>query len=112
MLDFNKDEKIDLKVLGTKVLLKKCVKTLNKKYGNIILPHDVDKNSSLGVAIIGDLGSEAKKQTQLNVGDYVLYDYYSVFENNDVYVITNAENIIVRLTKEEADNYINNYVLY
>lgn len=60
MLDFNKDEKIDLKVLGTKVLLKKCVKTLNKKYGNIILPHDVDKNSSLGVAIIEDLGSEAK----------------------------------------------------
>lgn len=112
MIDFNKDEKIDIKVLGTKVLLKKCVKTLHKKYGNIILPHDTDKNNSLGIAIVQDLGIEAKNQTGLIQGDYVLYDYYSVFENNDVYVITNSENIIVKLTKQEADNYINNYVLY
>lgn len=112
MIDFNKTDDIDIKVVGDKILLKKCVKIMHKKYGNIILPHDVNKNSSLCVATVYKLGAQAEKNTKLNIGDYVLYDYYSAYENNDVYVITNSENVIVRLTQQEANNYINNYVLY
>ena len=97
--------------IGNKVILKKLVKTLDKRYGDIIIPHSVDKNLSLGVAEIIDLGSKAKKEINLSPGDYVLYDYYSVYEDNPIYVITNAENIIVVLTKDEALNYANNYVI-
>lgn len=90
--------------------MKKFVKTLCKKYGNIILPHDTGKNESLGIAKVEDLGAEAQN-IGLNIGDYVLYDYYSAYGNNDVYIITNCENIFLKLTEDEKDNYINNYVI-
>ena len=99
------------KPVGEMVLLKKLVPTLDKKYGDIFIPHTSDKNCSMGVAEIVDMGDKAKQATGLNNGDFVLYDYYSVFSNNPEYVVTRAENLIVRLTKEEAENYTNNYVI-
>jgi hypothetical protein len=96
--------------VGTRVLLKKLVNTLDKKYGNIILPHSHAKNCSLGVAQVIRLGEEAKR-TGLSENDYVLYDYYSVFSNMPDYVLTNAENIILQITEEEAEHYKNNYVI-
>ena len=42
---------------------------------------------------------------------FVLYDFYSVFGNNRDYVITRAENLILQISKEEANNYTNNYVI-
>ena len=98
------------KPLGELVLLKKLVKTLDKKYGDILLPQSVSKNASLGIAQIIDLGDKAK-ELGLAINNYVLYDYYSVFENNPEYVLTRAENIILKLTDTEKDNYINNYVI-
>lgn len=103
--------KENYKPLGDIVLLEKLVKTMDKKYGNILIPHTTDKNYSMGVAKVIDLGREAKEQTNLNIGDYVLYDYYSVFGNNPIYVITKAENIILQLTEEQANNYKNNFVI-
>ena len=99
------------KPVGDIVLLKKLVPTLDKKYGDIFIPHSSDKNCSMGVAEIVDMGDKAKQATGLNKGDYVLYDYYSVFGNNKDYVVTRAENLIARITKEEADNYTKNYVI-
>lgn len=100
----------NVKPIGELVLLKKLVKTMDKKYGNILIPHTHDKNASLGVAQIVDLGDKAKK-VGLNINDYVLYDYYSVFENNPEYVLTNVENIILKINEQEANNYISNYVI-
>ena len=99
------------KPVGDMVLLKKLVPTLDKKYGDIFIPHTVDKNASMGVAQVIDLGKQAKEQTALKKGDYVLYDYYSAFGNYPVYVITRAENLIAKLTKTEAEEYTNNYVI-
>ena len=98
------------KPLSDLVLLKKLVKTLDKKYGDIFIPQSVSKNASLGVAQVIDLGNKAK-ELGINVNDYVLYDYYSVFENNPEYVLTKAENIILKITDTEKDNYINNCVI-
>lgn len=100
----------NLKPKNDIVLIKKLVKTLDKKYGNILLPQSVDKNCSLGIGQIIDLGDKAK-ETGLSINDYILYDYYSVFDNSEDYVITKVENIIVQLTESEANNYINNYVI-
>lgn len=102
---------IKTKPVGDIVLLRKLVPTLDKKYGDIFIPHSSDKNYSMGVAEIVDMGAKAKEATGLNNGDFVLYDYYSVFGNNRDYVVTRAENLIARITKEEADNYTNNYVI-
>ena len=99
------------KPVGDIVLLKKLVPTLDKKYGDIFIPHTANKNYSMGVAEIIDMGDKAKQATNLNIGDYVLYDYYAVFGNNKDYVVIRAENLIARLTKDEANNYTNNYVI-
>lgn len=98
--------------VGTRVLLRKLVHTLDKKYGNIILPQSVSLNSSLGLAQIVKLGTHKEIELSgLKIGDYVLYDYFSVFENNQELVLTNVENIILRLTKEEADTFLEGYVI-
>lgn len=99
------------KPVGQMVLLKKLVPTMDKKYGNILIPHTSDKNCSMGVAEIVDLGKEAQEQTALKKGDFVLYDYYSAYGNFPVYVLTKAQNLIVKLTKTEADNFASNYVI-
>jgi co-chaperonin GroES (HSP10) len=98
--------------IGTKVLLKKLVHTLDKKYGNILLPQTHEQNSSMGIAQVIKLGTDKTvKESGLNVGDFVLYDYYSVFENNPELVLTNVENIILRITAEEAETYLQKYVI-
>lgn len=51
------------------------------------------------------------EESGLKVGDYVLYDYYSVYQNNNDYVITRVENIILRITQEEAESYLERYIL-
>lgn len=99
------------KPVGDVVLLKKLVPTLDKKYGDIFIPHSSDKNCSMGVAEIVDMGDKAKQATGLNIGDFVLYDYYSAFGNYPEYVVTRGENILARITKDEANNYTNNYVI-
>ena len=99
-----------MKPLGDKVLLKKLVCTLDKRYGNIVLPQSFAKNASFGVAQVISMGPDTK-ESGLEINDYVLYDYYSVYHNNNDIVLTKIENVILKITKEEADNYINNYVI-
>jgi len=99
-------------VVGTKVLLKKLVPTLDKKYGDILIPQSINKNNSFGIAKICELGTDKSfEELGLSVGDFVLYDYFSVYNDNKEYVITNNENIILKLTEEEATDLINNSVI-
>lgn len=102
-----------IKPCGDKVLLKKLINTLNKKYGDILIPQDVGKNMSFGVAKVVEIGSsESIKDSGIKKGNYVLYDYYSVYHDNPEYVITKIENIILQLTKEEALKYKNTYNIW
>lgn len=102
-----------IKPCGDKVLLKKLVNTLNKKYGNILIPQEINKNQSFGVAQVIDLGSSKSiKDSGLKTGDYVLYDYFSVYNDNPEYVITKIENIILQITKEEALNFKDGYNIW
>lgn len=100
----------NVKPIGELVVLKKLVKTLDKKYGDIFIPQSQDKNASMGLGQVVDLGEKAKEYG-LNINDYVLYDYFSVFENNPDYVLTKCENIILVIDENEKNNYINNYVI-
>jgi co-chaperonin GroES (HSP10) len=101
----------NMKPIGDKILLRKLIPTLDKRYGNIILPQSYEKNASLGVAQIVDLGKQAVEKSGLKKDDYVLYDYYSVYQNNPEYVITKVENIILQIEKVEADNYLETHVI-
>lgn len=96
--------------LGDKVLLKKLVATLDKRYGNILLPQTYAQNNSFGVAKIINLGPDTK-ESGLKIDDYVLYDYFSVYHNNKEIVLTKVENIILQISKEEAEKYVKDFVL-
>lgn len=80
--------------------------------GNIVLPQSYAKNESLGLAKVLNMGKAKDiEESGLKIGDYVLYDYYSVYHNNNDYVLTRIENIILRITPEEAENYLERYIL-
>ena len=55
-------------------------------------------------------GDEAKK-SGLKENDYVLYDYFAVYQNFPDYVLIDVENIILQVTEEEANEYIDSYVI-
>jgi co-chaperonin GroES (HSP10) len=102
-----------MKPCGDKVLLKKLINTLNKKYGDILIPQEHMKNQSFGVAQVVDLGSSYSiKDSGIKIGDYVLYDYFSVYNDNPEYVLTKIENIILQLSEDEALKYKNTYNIW
>lgn len=94
-----------------KVLLKKLVNTLDKKYGDLYIPQKYSLNESLGIAQIVRMGSTAGKNSGLKSNDYVLYDYFAVYADNPEYVLIDVSNIILQLTEDEAYNYVNNSVI-
>lgn len=102
-----------IKPIGNKVLLKKLVNKIDKKYGDILIPQEYAKNNSFGIAEVIDLGNdESIKDSGLKIGDYVLYDYYSVFNDNPEYVITEISNIVLQVTKEEATELSKTKITY
>ena len=82
------------------------------KIGDIIIP-DSKKyaNNKMGVGKILEIGNNAKKETNLKIGDYVLYDYYSAYDNNGKNILTRFDNIIFQLTEDEAYQYLNSSLL-
>ena len=77
-MKYGTSEYNDVTPVGKMVLLKKLKSTLVK------------------------LGNKITNEDGINVDDYVMYDYYSVFEDGPEYVITRSENIFMKVTEEEA----------
>lgn len=101
---YGKDKEYEiLEPVGKMILIKKFKPTRERHYGLIVVPHIKDKNTEIGVAIVEKLGSRMSSTDGIAVGDYIMYDYYSAFEDGNEYVIINSENAIMRLTKEEAE---------
>lgn len=92
--------------VGKMVLLRKLKASLERHYGDIIVPYLKNKNSAIGVAQIVKLGNKITEEDGIHENDYVMYDYYSVFEDGPEYVITRSENIFMKVTKEEAEEII------
>lgn len=87
-----------MKPVGKKVLIKKYHEScINRKYGNIIIPTTPeDANMRLTKGEIISIGPEALNRC-IEVGDVVLYDTMSVFDNDTDEVITNIENVIIKI---------------
>lgn len=81
--------------------------TLRKSHGLYIPETAKFKNNKIGVGKIINIGSSAKSETNLNENDYVLYDYYSVFNDFGKFVITKYENIIMKMEENEAYKFLN-----
>lgn len=101
-MKYGTSEYNDVTPVGNMVLLKKLKPTLERHYGDIVVPYITNKNTAIGVAKIVKLGNKITNEDGINVDDYVMYDYYSVFEDGPEYVITRSENIFMKVTEEEA----------
>jgi len=92
-----------MEATGNKVVLEKQEYSHATTYGDIILPDAYDRSSRLCKGKIMSIGSQARC-LNLNVGDMVLYDTFSVFYDTYPLVVTKVENIIVRFNEEEVDD--------
>jgi hypothetical protein len=85
-----------MKAVGRKVVIKKLELDEEQMLGNIIIPRKLDANSKLTKGEILSVGSEAEIYN-IKKGDVVLYDTMSVYDNTDTIVVTDVENIIVKI---------------
>lgn len=101
-MKYGTSEYNDVTPIGKMVLLKKIKPGLERHYGDIIVPYIKNKNTAIGVAKVVKLGNRITNEDGISVDDYVMYDYYSVFEDGPEYVITKSENIFMKVTEKEA----------
>ena len=100
-------EYADITPVGEYVLLKKLVQDSVRKVDGIYIPESKEYlNAKLGCGQILELRKEVAEEYGVKEGDYVLYDYYSVHGDHDDTVITAAENLIIKLSEEEAKRFV------
>ena len=103
---YKKYDKIEPK--GLCILIEKMQETDLRKNDGIYIPDsDKLKNYKMGVGKILDLSKKAHEETKLEIGDYVLYDYYSAHNDNSINILTNYENIIFKVSYDEAIRFLN-----
>ena len=97
-----------LKPVGDCVLIKKLTEDCLRKSHGLYIPQTKKfENNKIGVGEVLDLSKKAEKETGVKVGDYVLYDYYSAHNDDAINILTNYENLLMVLSKEEADAFLN-----
>ena len=93
------NKNLNLKAVDDKIVILKLENCKERMYGDIIVPLFVEENMKMTKGKILSIGPNANIYN-LNVGDVVMYDTFSVFDNSDEVVITKAENVIIRVVEE------------
>lgn len=90
------------KALGDKIFLRKTEVYHERKYGDLILPQQVDLNYRMTKATVISMGPRAiQEYPDLKPGDTVLYDHFSAFYDTHPVVVVKAENIICGVIEEK-----------
>ena len=98
----------EIKPVGNCVLIKKLMEDGLRKSHDLYIPQSKKfENNKIGVGKILDLSKKAKEETGIKKGDYVLYDYYSSHNDASINVLVDYENVLIVLTKEETDKFLN-----
>lgn len=94
-------------IAGDSVMLEKVGAGDLKKAGDIFIPTKIKaENSKIGTGKVIAASETAKNDYHVDVGDYVLYDYYSAHGDYPDKVIVNAPNLLLKMTKEEMEKFI------
>ena len=98
----------EIKPVGNCVLIKKLTEDGLRKSHDLYIPQSKKfENNKIGVGKVLNLSKKAKEETGVKAGDYVLYDYYSAFNDAAINVLVNYENLLIVLSKEEAKAFLN-----
>jgi co-chaperonin GroES (HSP10) len=85
-----------MKAVGNKVVIKKIDLDEERTFGDIVIPRKLDANSKMTKGEILSVGRDAQIYN-IKEGDIVLYDTMSVFDNSKDVVVTNVENVILKV---------------
>lgn len=108
MIDYSYNTYEYINPVGDCLLIEKLAEdTLRKSHGLFIPQPAKLKNNKIGVGKVLAISKKAATETKINVDDYVLYDYFSVFDDKGKNVLTKYENIIMQLTEDEAYKFLN-----
>lgn len=95
-------------VVGHNVLLEKMKNDDCRFVDGIYLPKsEKNKNEKMGVGKVLEIGAEVDKDLGLNVGDFVLYDYYAANGDWVDNVIVKDESLLCILSNAEANDFLN-----
>ena len=98
----------NLTVLTDKILIKKLINDDFRCEDGIFVPQSNEhKNERLGVGKVLECTAEATEKLGISAGDYVFYDYFSAHGDWKENIITNGENILMKLTEKEAMDFLN-----
>jgi len=109
-LSINREYNKKINALNKVVALKKHEKLHERMVGDIIVPISEELSKNLTKATVTSLGKDAEKYN-INIGDIVLYDHFSVFYDWHPSVITNIENIICKFDSNDSPIPVGNYVI-
>ena len=84
-----------MKAVGRKVAIEKIDKYTERYYGDIYIPTKFELNTRLSRGKIVSVGKDCKYN--IKEGDIVMYDTMSVFNEEGDIVITNDENVIIKI---------------
>jgi co-chaperonin GroES (HSP10) len=90
-----------MKACGENVVLRKLEKEKELVRDGVIIPLKFTRGFNLGKAEVLSVGRDVPKEHGVEVGQKVMYDYYSVYNDNADIVITKSENIICEYLGEE-----------
>lgn len=100
--------------IGDKLYIEKMNFDIQIQSEGIILPMSYSKNCALGVAKIIETTKTVNEKWNLYNGDYIVYDFHSVYDKDtitqDQVAIIDGENVILKLTEQEAHEFQNKYL--
>ena len=100
-----------MRAVGKKIVIRKLERFHERMMGPIIIPEKADLAIKGNSAEITSLTDEVAESTGLKVGDKVIYDALSVFDDTKEYAVTNSENIIVRVNEDGSVDSVGDTVL-
>ncbi len=97
-----------INVVGKFVLIQKLENDDLRKEGGIYIPRSTEyENCRIGVGKILEISESQSEETGLKVGDFVMYDYHGAHNPKDENVITDIENVFMKVTEDEAKAFLN-----
>lgn len=108
MIEYGYTKYNSIKPIGNCILIEKMMENDLRKSHDLYIPQSKKfENNKIGIGKVLDLSKKAAEETGIKQNDYVLYDYYSAFDDNAINILTNYENVLMILTEKEAKQFLN-----
>jgi len=100
--------------IGDKLYIERLNFDIQIVSDGIVLPCNYSSNNSLGIGKILKSTKIAEEKWGLYEGDYIMYDFHSIYDKSHIHTdktaIIDSENVLLKLSEEEAQKYINKYI--